>query len=380
MILNLYKVKDTFENVYFGLKIDQHSNAYHIIKTLPMARWSPSVKLWIIVRNIENWESIKEKFKEFALEINTRETFVLPVVFKPKVKEINVIKPKPQVELPDLHKNALLSLKQQLVIKQYSYNTVKNYLSCFSEFLTYYSQKEPLTCTKDDIRTFLLHKIQQDGISESTQNSLINSIKFYYEQVEGWERFVVYDLRPKKKFQLPGFITKDEVKRLINVIDNPKHKLIVQLIYSAGLRLGELTRLKLKDLNFTNQTIFVRCSKGKKDRYTILSPKLKEQIEAYIDLYKPSYWLFEGQHGGKYADKSVQQIMKNAVIKSGINADATVHTLRHSFATHMIEAGVDIRIVQEYLGHSDIKTTEIYTHVTDKIKSQIKSPFDDLDL
>ena len=198
--------------------------------------------------------------------------------------------------------------------------------------------------------------------------------------MEKRERFVIYDLRPRKAHKLPGFLSKEEVQTLIKVISNPKHKLIIQLIYSAGLRLGELTRLKLKDINFQNNTLFIRCSKGKKDSYTMIADSLKSKIQEYTTAYKPSYWLFEGQDRGKYADRSVQQIMKDAVVKSGVNPDATVHILRHSFATHLIQAGVDIRIVQEYLGHRSIKTTEIYTHITDKLKSMIKSPIEDLDL
>jgi hypothetical protein len=262
MILNIYKVIDIFENIYFGLKIEQHSNAYHIIKAFPIARWSPPVKLWIVARNIENWESIKEKFKEYTLEINTQETFVLPIIIKTKVKETKVKEVKFGVKLPKTHENALLSLKQQLIIKQYSYNTMKNYLSCFSEFLMFYAQKEPSNCTKDDIKAFLLKKIQEDGISESTQNSLINSIKFYYEQVEGWERFVVYDLRPKPTRQLPGFLSKEDMTRLLTATDNLKHQCILQLVYSSGLRLGELTRLKVNDLDFDNNIVKIKCAKG----------------------------------------------------------------------------------------------------------------------
>jgi site-specific recombinase XerD len=246
--------------------------------------------------------------------------------------------------------------------------------------LAFYPDANCSELTQEDIKQFMLNKINKDEISESTQNCLINAIKFYYERVEKRERFTLYDLRPKKAFQLPGFISKVEVQNLLNAISNPKHKLIIQLIYSAGLRLGELTKLKIRDINHHNNTIFVRCAKGKKDRYTLLSPKLKVKINEYISLYKPDYWLFEGQDGGKYSDRSVQSILKTAVVKSGINPDTTVHTLRHSFATHLIQSGVDIRIIQEYLGHSSIKTTEIYTHITDKLKSEIKSPIDDLDI
>ncbi len=379
-ILPIIKVKDTFNNVYFGLKIDQHSDAYNLIKTISAARWSPPVKLWILPRTEENWQSLKEKFKEYKIEIIIGETYILPSTIKKNVEKTKVKELKERMRLPEMHENALLNLKQQLVIKQYSFNTMKNYLSCFSEFLAFNLDKVPSLLTKDDIRTFLLKKIQEDGISESSQNSLINSIKFYYEQVEGWERFVVYDLRPKQKKQLPGFLSKEDMTRLLKATENLKHQCILQLIYSSGLRLGELTRLKVKDLDFDNNIVKIKCAKGKRDRISLLSEKVKTKLKIYFEEYRPSYWLFEGQDGGKYSDRSVQNVLKAAVRKSGVDENTTVHTLRHSFATHLILNGVDIRKVQEYLGHSSLETTQIYTHITDHMKKDTKSPLDDLDI
>jgi integrase/recombinase XerD len=233
---------------------------------------------------------------------------------------------------------------------------------------------------KDDIRQFLLSKINNDGITEASQNCLLNAIKFYYEKVEKRERFVIYDLRPRKAKQLPDFLSKEQVTKLIKVIGNPKHRLIIKLIYSAGLRLGEIVRLKNREIKWEQNLILIKCAKGKKDRLVTLSENIKKDIIAYQNTYKTKYYLFEGQDGGNYSPRSVQQIFSAALQKAQIETHATVHTLRHSYATHLIESGTDIRIVQELLGHSSLKTTEIYTHVTDIQKLAVKSPLDDLEL
>ena len=198
--------------------------------------------------------------------------------------------------------------------------------------------------------------------------------------MEKRERFTLYDLRPKPNKQLPGFLSKEETIKLLKTPENLKHRAILQLIYSAGLRLGELTRLKIRDVKFDQGIIQIKCSKGKKDRISVLSSKVKVLLLEYIEIYKPRFYLFEGQTGGKYSDRSVQNIMQDAVLKSGVDENATVHTLRHTFATHMILQGVDLRRVQELLGHASLETTAVYTHITDKMKSEVKSPLDDLDL
>jgi integrase/recombinase XerD len=188
------------------------------------------------------------------------------------------------------------------------------------------------------------------------------------------------DLRPKRKNQLPGFLSKEDTIKLLQCTENIKHRCILQLIYSSGMRLGELTRLKVRDIKFDMGVIEIKCAKGKKDRISIWSQKVKVLLVEYIEKYRPKFYLFEGQTGDKYSDRSVQNILRAAVLKSGVDENTTVHTLRHTFATHMILNGVDLRRVQEYLGHSSPETTAIYTHITDKMKSDIKSPLDDLDL
>lgn len=376
------KAIDPNQKTYFAFKVAKDSPEMEAIKSCVGRKWDGVSKVWLLPYCKEQWRAISSKVPKEKYTISGE---VLSIGHLPTYRQMedlptSKVPAKPKVILSPENELALLKMKEQLIVQRYQPNTMKSYLSNFAAFLAYYNHRMVNDLQKEEVRVYLLSRINEDQIRESNQNSIINAIKFYYEKVEKRERFTLYDLRPRRQKNLPGFLSKEEVKRLVDSIGNMKHRLIIQMIYSAGLRLGELTRLKLKDINYDTNTLFIRCSKGKKDRYTMLAPKVAIKLKDYIAIYKPNYWLMEGQDGGKYSDRSVQNIMQAAVIKSGINPDATIHTLRHSFATHLIQAGVDIRIVQEFLGHQSIKTTEIYTHITDQLKAQIKSPIEDIDI
>ncbi len=218
--------------------------------------------------------------------------------------------------------------------------------------------------------------IDKNDIGTSYQNQLINAIKFYYEHVLKRPRQVYYLERPKKEKRLPGVLSLNEVQCLLGKIRNTKHFAIISLIYSSGLRISELINLKISDIDSNRMHVRVVQSKGKKDRMTLLSEKMLNLLREYFKEYKPKYWLFEGQTGGKYSKSSIQKIFQRAKAKAGIRKYATIHTLRHSFATHLLEAGTDLRYIQELLGHGSSKTTEIYTHVSTRKLSGIRSPFD----
>lgn len=205
-------------------------------------------------------------------------------------------------------------------------------------------------------------------------------MKFYYEKVLGGQRKFYFIDRPKKEQALPTVLNEDEVIRLFNAMDNIKHKCMLMLAYSAGLRLGEILRLRLADIDRERMQIRVEQSKGKKDRYTKLSSRFLVIYDQYAEKYKPVDYVFEGAAGAEYSASSLQTIMKAATIKAGIKKRATMHTLRHTFATHCLENGVDLRYIQSMLGHESSKTTEIYTHITTKGFDQIKSPMDNLDI
>ena len=376
MEIQIYKVSNNTGNHFIVIAIDPRSIEYHLIQGIKQKIWNPEYRLWLIPNQTEIWSQFKQIFKGYRPNLNQNEIFLKNHVQNQLATSTNV----PQQPLNNDQYEALTRMKEELILKQYQYNTTKNYCSNFIGFMLFYKDREVNELDHEAIRAYLLYKIKIHRISESTQNTIVNAIKFYYEQVLKRDRFVIYDLRPRKTHKLPGFLSKDEVTKLLNSLDNLKHKTILRLIYSSGLRLGELTRLKVNDIKMDQNIIHIKCAKGKKDRITMLSPKIKTLLLEYVEQYKPRYWLFEGQTGGQYSDRSVQQIMQQAVIKSGIDTHATVHTLRHSFATHLVLNGVNLRAVQEYLGHSSSKTTEIYTHITDKLKSEIRSPIDDLDI
>lgn len=365
---------------YFGCKVDPSTDDLAKVRSLRHRWWNRDLGVWMVPYSRENWQLLQEKFVgDFSVDPLPRSIHLRPEPKKEcKIKQANLSVSR-QALLPH-HEQALLRMKEQLIINRYQFATQKNYLSCFSEFLASHAEVRAGELSKEEIRQYLLYKIESRGISESTQNVIINAIKFYYEKVEKWEKFYIGDLRPRRPNQLPGFLGKEEVARLLLSVENEKHRIILTLIYSAGLRLGELIRLKIRDIRFDQDVIMVKCSKGKKDRVTMLSQRLKQEIKDYLDSYKPNYWLFEGQDGGQYSPRSVQNILKRAVYKSGVDENTTVHTLRHSFATHLVLNGVDLRRVQEYLGHSSLETTAIYTHITDKMIKSVQSPVDELDI
>lgn len=213
-----------------------------------------------------------------------------------------------------------------------------------------------------------------------TTNQMIDAIKYYYNEVLDRGLNPEYIERPMKNRELPKVLTKAEVKEILKSIPNLKHKSMVFLSYSSGMRVGELLNLKVEDLDFERKMVHVRDAKGRKDRYTILSVNMIVILRRYLRNFKPKEYLFGGQYGGKYSASSVAKFWKRALIKARIKHDYTFHSLRHSFATHLLENGTDIRYIQQLLGHSSSRTTEIYTHISNRYVSNIKSPGDLLDV
>jgi site-specific recombinase XerD len=284
----------------------------------------------------------------------------------------------PIVKLNQVSVEALLSLEKTLILKRYSQNTIQNYKSMFSIFLMKFNDRDLAQIEKADIESFVFELIKKNGIGESMQNQLINAIKAYYEHVLKCPR-AFYDIeRPKKATPLPNILSEQEVIRLINSPKNLKHKAILWTIYSGGLRISEVVNLRIEDINSKDGYIFIKDSKGKRDRKTVLSPSLLPLLRQYYKTYKPAYWLFEGRLGAKYSPVSIRHFFRKAVNKTGINPWATVHTLRHSFATHCIVNNVNLRHVQNMLGHASPKTTQIYTRTIEINNKKITSPLDQL--
>lgn len=272
----------------------------------------------------------------------------------------------------------IIQFEQRLRIQRYSESTIRNYKSALENFLKLVDKK---FSSIDEINAAVVEKyifwmIDKKNISSSFQRTIVASIdKFFCLVVDN--PLPIRHLYPKQiKQSLPDFLTPPEVKQLIDATNNLKHKCIVELLYAGGFRLSELLHLKITDIDSHNMIIRINNGKGKKDRVVMLSEKLLNDLRSYFREYKPVEFLFTGQTGGMYSEKSVQSIVKEAASKAGINKHVTPHTLRHSFATHLIENGTDIRYIQELLGHKSVHTTEIYTHITDVSRSKIRSPLD----
>lgn len=269
---------------------------------------------------------------------------------------------------------------EAMVRQRYSPNTIKTYASYMRSFIHAFADRDLDSISKQEINNYLSKLIRTRRISESQQNQRINAIKFYYEKVRGLERECYQLDRPRKRRRLPSVLSIEEVSRLLEVTDNLKHKAILSTIYSAGLRRSELINLRKQDILHDRQLIFIKGAKGKKDRTSLLAESLVPLLKVFVEDYKPNYWLFEGPYRKQYSATSISAILHRASRKAGIDRKVTPHMLRHSFATHLLEQGVDIRYIQTMLGHGSSKTTEIYTHVSNKALSQIKSPLDKLNI
>jgi site-specific recombinase XerD len=250
----------------------------------------------------------------------------------------------------------------------------------FEEFINYYPMQDIKTIDEPAIIKFLRFLVTERKISITYQNQSINAIKYYYEKVLGGQRKFYFIDRPNKEKTLPSVLSTQEVIDILKQTENIKHKAILMTIYSAGLRISESINLKFKDIDSDRMQIRVEQGKGKVDRYSLLSERTLNILREYYKQYRPTVWLFEGvKKGEQYSTRSIQQVFQDAVHKAGITKDVSVHTLRHSFATHLLENGTDLRYIQSLLGHANSKTTEIYTHITTKGFDQIKSPMDTLD-
>lgn len=327
--------------IYF----EKNAELIQRIKRLEGIRWSASLKAWHLPNNEAN--RIRFKIVENI----------------PSAEGIQQI---------ELFKNFLLS-------KRYSENTIKTYCDALKSFLSFFSNKKVAEIDNQDAIIYNNEYILKNNLSSSYQNQIVNAIKlFFTSQCD--KKIVIEKIhRPKREKNLPNVLSKEEIKLILEAHSNLKHKTMLSLIYSCGLRCGELLALKPVHIDSKRNIVLLKNAKGKKDRIVPLSPKILEMLREYYKLFKPKTYLFEGQASGQpYDARSLQLVLKQALRKSGITKPATLHWLRHSYATHLLENGTDLRFIQELLGHSSSKTTEIYTHVSTKNIQLIKSPFDDL--
>ena len=268
----------------------------------------------------------------------------------------------------------------KLSVLRYSQSTVSVYTHLFRQFMRYCADHglEYQKVNKQQIEAYLRHLIQQRNMAVSTQNQVINAIKFYFEHVEQGERTVYQIERPRKETKLPQVLSEEEVIRILSVTKNIKHKVMLGLMYSSGLRVGELLRLTKYDIDSDRMMVLVHGAKGNKDRNTVLSEKILLLLRQYYKEHRPKKLLFEGPGHKPYSASSLRKVFSRSMLAAGVYKKATLHALRHSFATHLLEHGTNLRYIQALLGHSSSKTTEIYTHVTKSGIEKISSPLDRL--
>ncbi|PXY02607.1 recombinase [Marinifilum breve] len=335
------------------ITFDYSLGILELLKKHFQIKWSQSKKCWWIARTEFDYKKFKKLFSPIA---------EIVAIADKEQKKIEVALPKGYLE----------KLKRM----RYSESTIKVYCKYFKDFQTYFLNTNLAELTPEYINQYLYELVEKQKISLSQQNQRINAIKFYFEKVLGRTKEYYTIDRPRKHRALPKVISEQEVLKMLKGTTNLKHKAILATIYSAGLRRGELLNLRKQDIWFDKKLIFVRAGKGKKDRTTVFSESLIVVLKKYLEIYKPNYYLFEGKDRTKYTASSVLRIVDKAAKLAKIERHVTPHMLRHSFATHLLEQGTDLRYIQTILGHGSSKTTEIYTHVSKRSLAKIKSPLD----
>ncbi len=326
--------------VYF----EHNSELIAQIKAIEGSRWSQSRKVW----HLPDTEAHRAQFGV-----------------------VEVVRRTPSEEGME----AMHRFRQYLLSKRYSENTIKVYGDALVSFLVFLSEKPLSEIDNDDVIRYNTDYILRRQLSESYQNQIINAIKLFFTIVENRKILIEQLHRPRREKRLPTVLSKREIFKLIDVTNNLKHKALLALIYSSGLRISEALSIKPVDIDSKRMLIHVKNAKGKKDRYTLLSHKVLNLLREYYNVYKPQQYLFEGLNG-QYGSRAAQAVLQYSAAKAGITKRITLHTLRHSFATHLLVSGTDLRYIQELLGHCSPKTTMIYTHVTSDSFKKITNPFD----
>lgn len=294
--------------------------------------------------------------------------------------EFHVQKVKIGSVLADDVKTDINTFKKWMAQKRYSKNTINTYESMLLLFFRFTHPKKPKDLGKKDILAFNTDYILASGFSYTYQNQAINALKLFLRQLDLEHTLPQLIERPKKSKKLPEVLSIDEVKSILEHTPNLKHKTLLSLLYSCGLRIGEALKLRIADIDLDRRFMHIKYAKGAKDRYVPLPQQMVNLLKKYLYAYKPSHFVFEGQKGGHYTDVSARQVIKRSLLRAGIKKNITLHTLRHSHATHLLENGTDLRFIQELLGHNSPKTTMIYTHVCTTSLDKIKNPFDDFEL
>ncbi|UOE42252.1 site-specific integrase [Chryseobacterium suipulveris] len=324
-----------------------------IKQKLPEAKWSQSNKKWYLQNSNSNRIKLGLSERTVGKEVLSK--------------------------IPEHNLQPFNDFVNCLKLKAYSQNTIRTYSIEFAQLLIAIKNHNVQDLTEEKLKSYFLYCINELKLSENYLHSRINAIKFYFEKVLHRPKMFVDIPRPKKPILLPKALNASEIKKIINNTENLKHRLIIKLCYGMGLRVSEIVKLRVQDIDSKQMKVLVSCSKGKKDRYVNLPESILLELREYYRIYRPENFLFEGKNGEQYAVRSAQAVFKKAMKKSGIRKTVGIHSLRHSYATHLLEAGTDISLIQKLLGHNNISTTLVYAQVTDKNISKVKSPLDGIE-
>lgn len=379
-----------------GIYFERNALLQSLVQKQAGGRWSKTNSCWYAPLLKSNYEMLAkvlkgkavlktDELKKYLLEKKSNTapgiTNAQEPVAKLPIQNTKAVVPKQPGLLSKENEQAFTEYKNRLLLKGYSLSTVRTYCNEFHIYLEILKANAAKNITPAQLQRYILYCTTQLRLSENTVHSRMNALKFYYEQVLHNEKMFFDIPRPKKPILLPNVLGENEIARLFNAVSNIKHKAILFTAYSAGLRVSEATELEIKHVDSDRMQLLIKCAKGKKDRYVALSPIVLDILRAYLRKCKPFpvKYVFEGMEPGiAYSHRSAQKIFQIAKNKARIRKDISFHGLRHSFATHLLEKGIDVKFIQELLGHFDIKTTMRYLHVRKEQLVNIVSPLDDL--
>lgn len=349
-----------------------------IVRSIPSARWSKRLECWHMADCEDLIGMLLKAFHKKAF-INYEALKKVTVFEKvKKVRDNRNIRSRLS-PINEYIASEIERFRRWMEAHRYPESTVNIYSTMMTIFLRFVYPKKASECTSEDLDNMIQEYIISNGLSYSFQNQMISAVKKFYRQVYGTVMDIDRVSRPRPQHRLPNVLSKEEVKKVLEAPLNEKHRVILSLVYACGLRRSELLALLPTDFDRDRKLLHIRQSKGFKDRIVPLSERILEMIDRYVIKYKPVRYVFEGQWpGSRYSESSIEKVFRTACEGAGIKKSITLHGLRHSYATHLLEAGTDLRYIQELLGHKSSKTTEIYTHVTDKSIQRIRTPFDDL--
>ncbi len=375
-----------------ALRFGYNPSLARLLKNIPDIRWSQTLKAWHLPDSTESKVELAKLTKnriilrwvdQIDIEPTATDDFPSTIDLSQEdqteeLQKADIIEFRKRIESDDRFKSEIEKFDRYLTQRRYSPSTINNYTEGLKMFFKYTS-KPVLEIVNRDLEQFNHDFIIKNRYSLSFQNQIINAVKLFFRSIYNAKFDVDAVERPRREHKLPNVLSKEEVKRIITAPTNIKHRTMLSLIYACGLRRSELLNLKPQDIDSKRSILIIRQAKGKKDRIAPISGTIIEILRDYYKAYKPKVWLFEGQKKGEqYSEKSLQSVLKSAVKIANIKKPVTLHWLRHSYATHLLESGTDLRYIQELLGHRSSKTTEIYTHVSTQSIQKIRSPFDEL--